>query len=95
VKKEIGTLYRANGSTLTVYPTDGKKFQLAELQQYVGGTIALVPGTGRAKHPATYCNDNGRLEHLPLNRLATKTFARALGGEYLVGDILEVRRVDR
>jgi hypothetical protein len=91
--KEIGTLYRVNGEVLEVRPFDGKKFTLAELQSYVGGWIELVPGTAKAGHPATYCNEEGRLINLRVNQKASRIFLRGnWAGDFLFGDVIEVRK---
>jgi hypothetical protein len=90
---EIGTLYRVNGEVLTVHPANGRKFSLAELQAYVGGHIELVPGTSRSGHPAAWCNDEGRLKQLRVNREATRVFMHGVwGSDVLVGDVIQVRK---
>jgi hypothetical protein len=80
---EIGTLYRATGAVEEVRPANGKRFSLRELQAFVGGYIELVPCAA----PIAYCNEEGRLHNLPLNRLASIEF-----GQSLVGDVIQVRR---
>ena len=84
---EKGTLYLAIGDFVEVSPKDGKKFTLEELQNYVGGSIEKVPGTGRAGNPLAYRNEEGRLNDLPKNREALTKF-----GTDLAGDVIQVRR---
>lgn len=88
--KEVGTLYRVNGQVLEVFPINGSKFELQEIQAYVGGLIEQVPGTGRKGVPAAYCNEEGRLERLRLNMPASKTF-----GQQLFGDVIQLRKAKR
>lgn len=91
--KEIGKLYRVNGEVLEVYPVNGKKFTLQELQTYVGGSIELVPGTARTGSPTTFCNEEGKLNGLPVNRLASRVFMKGIwSNEVLVGDVIQVRK---
>lgn len=84
--KETGRLFRANeGDVIEVYPANGKKFELTELQKFVGGYIELVPGTAKRGKPQTFCNEEGRLKGLPVNPRASFEF-----GTTLVGDVLQV-----
>lgn len=92
--KEIGTLYRVNGEVLEVRPVKGSKFTLQELQTYVGGSIELVPGTAKAGSPAAFCNEEGRLNGLRVNREATRVFMKGIwSNDVLVGDVIQVRKV--
>ena len=86
-KSEIGELYRAGSvSSQRVLPSNGRKFELKELQALVGGYIEAVPNV----HPIAYCNEEGRLLNLPFNELASQTF-----GQMLVGDVVQVVSVKR
>lgn len=87
-KSEVGTLYRTTGVIETVQPHSAKSFTLDELQGFVGGNIELIPGTGRAHHPSAYCNEEGRLDGLPVNAKASEKF-----GMELMGDVIEVRKL--
>jgi hypothetical protein len=81
---EVGLLYRVNAIRVEeVNPKDRKKFKLPELQKFVGGYIELVPNA----RPIAYCNEEGRLEHLPVNVLASVTF-----GQELLGDVIQVEK---
>jgi uncharacterized protein DUF3846 len=85
--REIGTLWRASGKISQVFPHDGKKFTLEELQGFVGGHIEKVPNTARRGKPIAYCNEDGRLKDLPFNPSASTIF-----GIILVGDVIQVQR---
>lgn len=58
--------------------------QLEELQAAVGGYIELVPGFatigygGVVMNCAAFCNEDGKLDHLPINESATDAWERAL-----------------
>ena len=78
-------LYKAGGSTKTVYPA-GKTFNLDELQSFVGGYIEII-----------YLNDNelmvvneeGKINDLPVNVNATEIFWKHLNtSDYICGDAL-------
>jgi hypothetical protein len=85
-KQEVGKLFRVGaGSTERVSPKKGRKFKLKELQQIVGGYIEKVPGS----EPIAYCNEEGRLHNLPVNALASAFFFQVL-----VGDVLQVEKVE-
>lgn len=89
--KEIGTVYRVNGEVLEVRPLNGRTFALDELQAYVGGPIELVPGTSKAGRPAAWCNEEGRLMKLRVNRNATRKFMLGIWGQdVLLGDVIQV-----
>lgn len=65
-----------------------------ELHAAVGGYFEVVPGFVTVAYGGTvldcvaFCNENGKLDHLPINQLATITWARALRrvGEELYGE---------
>lgn len=77
-------LYSTKGVMLPVFPRNKKKFALEELQKFVGGSIELIP---RSK-PNAYCNDEGVLDNLPVNAVASVIF-----GMELRGDVIQVRKV--
>jgi hypothetical protein len=82
-RREVGLLFRVGvSSPERVSPADGRKFSLEELQKFVGGYIEHVPNS----RPNAYCNEDGRLQHLPLNEIASDKFQQAL-----VGDVIQVR----
>lgn len=84
MKVELGFLYRVGADMAEeVKPADGKKFSLEELQKLVGGYIEHVPNS----RPIAYCNEEGRLNHLPVNLCASRRFQQEL-----VGDVIQVRK---
>jgi Domain of unknown function (DUF3846) len=72
------------------------------LSQSVGGYIELVPEFDTYLHQrcTVWCNENGKLERMPINTRATMAWNAALGGrlipegqpplDVLVGDILVI-----
>lgn len=86
--KETAYLYRAGGLVENVFPHDGRKFSLEELQKFVGGHIEKVPGTARRGKPIAFCNEDGLREGLPFNYSASMKF-----GIELVGDVIQVLKV--
>lgn len=84
-------LYKSNGEQIPVTPQDGKYFSLQELQSFVGGYIEVLPlpGTDRVM----IVNEEGKLEGLPYNLLATalmKSFLQP--GDFIVGHALTCDR---
>ena len=75
-------LLRANGMVEEISPKNGKKFELKELQEYVGGYIEVVqvPEDGFL---IAIVNEEGLLKRLPFNSAANIMF-----GLELVGDII-------
>jgi hypothetical protein len=82
-----------------VEPENGKSFTLKELQEYVGGMVDIqhLPD-GRV----IYLNDNGKIEGLEKNEIATEIWKRAYpideypdnNDELMVGDILLMEKTD-
>jgi len=70
----MAELIKADGTVEKVRPHDGKKFGLTELREMVGGTIdiQLKPAYGRGARQAIVVNDNGKLNGLPVNEVASK-----------------------
>lgn len=81
----MARIYYANGESKVVEPKNGNDFQLEELQAIVGGYIeCLNLNDGRL----LVCNEEGKLEGLPLNDAATD-IVRANGyNDWIVGDVL-------
>lgn len=82
----MAKLITPDGLTRDVTPADGKAFTLDELQGFVGGYIQLVRLT---RSRLMCCNEEGKLERLPLNRTATAEWA-ALHGltDVIVGSVV-------
>lgn len=78
-----GMLYKPDGTKTRVTPKDGKKFSLAELQEYVEGYIERVPTTGRK---TVWVNEEGIIHGLPFNDAG----AKAAGYGPLVGNVLVI-----
>ncbi len=79
--------YRSPGEE--VHPANGTDFTLAEAQALVGGLIEvfhLVDGR------VMICNEEGKLERLPVNVEATIIFRRTYGPrDTIVGDVVICR----
>lgn len=72
MKTEVGMIIAPDAPQRIVYPANGKKFSLAELQAAVEGNIELVrirPGTARGM---MYINEEGKLLGLLPNVAATQ-----------------------
>lgn len=83
MRREVGILFRVGASTIErVEPTNGRKFQLPELQKFVAEYIEHVPNS----RPIAYCNEEGRLRMLPFNELASAKFQQVL-----LGDVIQVK----
>lgn len=65
---------KVDGTETEVMPKDGKKFDLSELREMVGGTIDIQvePTRGRGAKRAMVVNDNGVLIGLEINEAASK-----------------------
>ena len=81
----MAMILKADLTTEKVSPKNGKKFNLKELQEFVGGFIELVPGTTTA-----YCNEEGRLKGLPFNSQASDLFGMVLVGNVVVCNKKEI-----
>ncbi len=87
------TIYvKADGNYSVVFPANGRKFSLKELQFYVGGSIEMVhDGKGKV----FVVNEEGKLNHLPLNPLATEIYLHFFDAEdFLVGNVLLCDDID-
>ena len=84
---QLGTIYKADGTTERIKPANGGSFALPELQRAVGGFIEhvrMAPGNG---HAIMLINEEGKLRGLPYNALASALIDPDLS-EYVVGDAL-------
>ena len=79
-------LYKADGTQAPYEPADGKHFTLEELQHAVGGYIEMVNlGDGRM----LVVNEEGKVNHLPLNEKGTRLTRGILSWrDLVVGDVL-------
>lgn len=75
------TLYRTDGTSETVLPTNGNNFTLEALQRYVGGDIELLYSADRGT--IMVVNEEGLLKKLPPNEKATN-WAMREGASYSV-----------
>ena len=73
-------LYREDGSIDIVRPSNGKDFELDELQKLIGGTVELKP---YMKRWFAVFDEEGTLKRLPLNESASERV-----GYELVGPVL-------
>jgi hypothetical protein len=71
MKISTAKLITADGRIIEVSPRDGKKFSLPELQGYVHGYIEIVRLPSKTG-VVLVINEEGKLEWLPKNMLATK-----------------------
>ncbi len=93
-KPERGTLYRTDGQVILLKPEDGKNFTLSELQSAVGGYIEpVIPLNKQSK---LYVNEEGILNHLPLNGhfRTIVDVSKYYKNFYIVGDAISTYRVN-
>jgi hypothetical protein len=83
-------IIKTDGTIVEAIPKDGKKFSLEELQGAVGGLIQLFTlRDGRDM----WCNDEGKLDGLPANLLATAMWIDTYGPyDVIVGDVIVTDR---
>ena len=73
-------LYRENGSIDIVRPSNGKDFELGELQKLIGGMVELKP---YMKRWWAVFDEEGTLKRLPLNEGASMRVGYQLYGPVL------------
>ena len=71
-----------------VHPAEGRRaFTLPEMRELLGGgyleLVARLPD-GRV----AWCDEEGKLKGLPVNRIASALLAPQLRGDYIVGPLL-------
>ena len=86
--KEKGTLIKVDGIPRIVYPHNRKKFDLKELQSFVGGNIELAK---TRDNQDMYINEEGKLKELPVNHAATEIYKYG-EHEFIVGDVIIVEK---
>lgn len=81
------TLYKHDGTSMSVRPANGKSFSLAELQGFVGGYIESIDLNDGS---VMVVNEDGKLCGLPLNTQATDILRSSYKGatDFIVGDAL-------
>ncbi len=88
---------KANGECISVYPKNGKDFNLEEMQKFVGGYIQIIRPPSETG-AILVCNDEGKLQGLPINVAATtmwQEFADITSermSDPVVGDVLLCHR---
>lgn len=82
-----GRLIKPDGSEKTVIPSNGKDFKLEELKKFVGGWIEIIRLNNEQ---IMVINEEGKLEELPVNMVATKLFQQIFSGtsDFIVGTVL-------
>ena len=72
-----------SGKMIEVMPNDGKSFTLDELRSIVGGTVQLITLPNGLQ---LWMNDEGKLDGLPLNNVATLLWQTIYHGYDIGGD---------
>lgn len=81
----MATLIKIDGSTETVKPSSGKRFNLHELQTFVGGYFQMLA----IGSTVFVMDEEGKLKGKELNKAAThRAHDFLFPGDYLVGDVL-------
>lgn len=89
-----GTLIKTDGTETKVVAKNGVEFDLAELQEYVGGFIQFLPLPDGRK---MCVNENGKIDGLPRNIKAQEVWTLAYPPEkfsieeydqLIVGDVV-------
>lgn len=83
-------LLKANGQVVD-YPPADKQYTLKELQAAVGGYIEIVH---LGQDHLMVVNEEGKLQGLPQNRLASELYGADPNWDYIVGDALVCRDED-
>lgn len=74
------------GAISEVQPKNGKFFELEELQKVVKGSIEIIY---LGNDQAMVVNEEGKLEDLPYNFIATQMYQRSTRAfDYIAGDAL-------
>jgi len=81
----MAMIIKTDGQVISVQPKNGKDFSLQELKAIVGGYIEII----RMNDKFMVVNEEGKLEQLPYNALATGFYWANVGRyDYIVGDVL-------
>lgn len=87
----MGTLIKADGSEVEIFPRKGKAFTLEELTNLVGGPIELlILPSGEDM----YLNEDGKMLGLPYNARGTLLGISAgiADSDYVVGNVVVCRK---
>lgn len=76
----MATLIMTTGEVREVLPHNAKTFSLEELQAFVGGYIEEVRLNGRIM----FVNEDGLLDGLKANRIASLEAMRAIVGDVII-----------
>lgn len=86
-------LIKSSGEMININPKDGKEFSCEELRAFVGGHFQMLNPASRTG-AVMFCNEEGKLLSLPLNRTATIVWQQYCepGSErshdFVVGDVV-------
>ena len=83
----MATYINTNGFELDVFPNNGEKFTLEELQKLVGGYIERI---SMPDGKAMYVNEDGKIKGLPYNIKATAMLEMhgLIPNDYVVGNVV-------
>lgn len=86
----MAKLIKTDGTEIFVEPKNGKCFELAELQDFVGGDIEIVHLFDDPLERILIINESGKLEDLKMNHKATNLFTayNEWVWDYIAGDAL-------
>lgn len=76
---------KADGQEKFVSPENGSDFSLKELQNFVGGYIEVIYLNDKM---LMVVNENGKLQGLSPNLIATIIYNKFVGRDTVVGDVL-------
>lgn len=80
-------IVKTDGSKHVITPKNGKKFELEELQEYVGGYIQVIR---LSESQSMIVNENGKLYNLEHNAEASviaHSYRAIFDNDFIVGDV--------
>lgn len=82
----MATIYKTDGTSVSIQPKNGKDFSLKEMQEIVDGYIEILDlNDGRI----IVLNEEGKCDGLPYNHLATLMYRKSYNTlDFIVGDVL-------
>lgn len=84
----MAVIYKTNGERVGIDPANGKNFSLEEMQKAVGGYVQILRMDLDGIPRILICNEEGKLEGLPVNDTVTALVRSAGGFDEIVGDVL-------